>query len=83
MIEFTSLKRQFDCYATEYEKALLRAARSGWYILGGELQAFEAQFAAEFVRGGQRIVESAVGGGHEFGGLAGCHNVRLLEVFVR
>jgi dTDP-4-amino-4,6-dideoxygalactose transaminase len=46
MVEFTKLKRQFDLYALEYEEALLRAARSGWYILGGELQAFEEQFAA-------------------------------------
>lgn len=45
MIEFTSLKRQFDRYAPEYEEALLRAARSGWYILGNELQRFEKQFA--------------------------------------
>lgn len=46
MVEFTSLKRQFDLYAPEYEEALLRAARSGWYILGTELQKFEEQFAA-------------------------------------
>ena len=46
MIEFISLKRQFELYAAEYEAALLRAARSGWYILGGELQRFEEQFAA-------------------------------------
>ena len=46
MVEFTSLKRQFDLYAPEYEEALLRAARSGWYILGTELQRFEEQFAA-------------------------------------
>ena len=46
MIEFTSLKRQFDQNAPEYEEALLRAARSGWYILGNELQAFEEQFAS-------------------------------------
>ena len=45
MVEFTKLKRQFDLYAPEYEEALLRAARSGWYILGNELQQFEAQFA--------------------------------------
>lgn len=46
MVEFTKLKRQFDLYAPEYEEALLRAARSGWYILGNELQQFEEQFAA-------------------------------------
>ena len=46
MVDFTKLKRQFDLYAPEYEEALLRAARSGWYILGNELQKFEEQFAA-------------------------------------
>ncbi len=45
MVEFISLKRQFDLYAQEYEEALLRAARSGWYILGEELQHFETAFA--------------------------------------
>lgn len=45
MVEFVSLKRQFDCYAEEYEAAALRALRSGWYIMGKELEAFEGQFA--------------------------------------
>ena len=45
MIDFVSLKRQFDRYSAEYEEAALRALRSGWYIMGGELEAFEAQFA--------------------------------------
>lgn len=45
MIEFVSLKRQFDCYAEEYEAAALRALRSGWYIMGKELEIFEKQFA--------------------------------------
>lgn len=46
MIEFVSLKRQNDQYLAEYEEAALRALRSGWYILGKELAAFEEQFAA-------------------------------------
>lgn len=46
MIEFVSLKRQYDLYADEYEEAALRALRSGWYIMGKELEAFEAQFAS-------------------------------------
>ena len=54
MVEFTKLKRQFDLYAPEYEEALLRAARSGWYILGNELQQFEAQFADYL---GQHLVD--------------------------
>ena len=44
-IEFSVLKRQYDLYAPEYEEAALRALRSGWYILGGELERFEKQFA--------------------------------------
>ena len=45
VIEFVKLKRQYDLYASEYENAALRAMRSGWYILGNELKAFEKQFA--------------------------------------
>ena len=45
MVEFVSLKRQFDRYAEEYEAAALRALRSGWYIMGKELETFEKQFA--------------------------------------
>ena len=44
-IEFVKLKRTYDRYAAEYEAAALRALRSGWYILGRELTAFEEQFA--------------------------------------
>lgn len=44
-IEFVKLKRTYDTYAAEYEAAALRALRSGWYILGRELAAFEEQFA--------------------------------------
>ena len=46
MVEFVVLKRQFDSYAAEYEANALRALRSGWYIMGRELETFEAQFAA-------------------------------------
>lgn len=45
MVEFVSLKRQFDCFAEEYEEAALRALRSGWYIMGKELESFETRFA--------------------------------------
>ena len=45
MVDFVSLKRQFDCYAEEYETVALRALRSGWYIMGKELETFEAEFA--------------------------------------
>ena len=46
MIEYTSLKRNYDLYRLEYEEAVLRALRSGWYILGPELEAFERAFAS-------------------------------------
>lgn len=45
MIEYTSLLQNFKLYQTEYEEAALRALRSGWYILGPELEAFERSFA--------------------------------------
>ncbi len=45
-VEFVSLKRAYDLYAPEYEAAALRALRSGWYILGRELEGFEERFAA-------------------------------------
>ena len=31
----------FQKHQTEYEEAALRVLRSGWYILGKELQTFE------------------------------------------
>ena len=46
MVESVKLKRQYDCYSTEYEEAALRALRSGWYIMGKELENFETRFAA-------------------------------------
>lgn len=44
-IDFVKLKRTYDLYADEYESAALRALRSGWYILGKELETFEIEFA--------------------------------------
>lgn len=44
-VEFVKLKRTYDLYAAEYEEAALRVLRSGWYILGKELEAFEEAFA--------------------------------------
>ncbi len=43
-IEFNVLDRQFLKYQTEYENAALRVLRSGWYILGKELEQFENEF---------------------------------------
>lgn len=45
MVEFVKLQRQYELFAGEYEAAALRALRSGWYIMGKELEAFEVQFA--------------------------------------
>lgn len=44
-IDLAVLDRQFKLYQEEYEAAALRALRSGWYILGHELEAFEEEFA--------------------------------------
>ena len=44
-INLAVLGRQFELYQAEYEAAALRALRSGWYILGGELESFEREFA--------------------------------------
>lgn len=45
-VEFVSLKRNYELYKQEYDEAVSRAVQSGWYILGRELEAFEAEFAA-------------------------------------
>lgn len=44
-IQFTDLKRVFETYQKEYEEAALRVLRSGWYVLGSELERFEREFA--------------------------------------
>lgn len=44
-IDFAVLGRQYSKYQTEYEEAALRALRSGWYILGKELDDFEKLYA--------------------------------------
>ena len=46
MIPFNQLKPLHDLLADEINAALLRAADSGWYILGPEVAAFEREFAA-------------------------------------
>lgn len=44
-IKFNVLDRQFFEYQEEYENAVLGVLRSGWYILGPEVEAFEKEFA--------------------------------------
>lgn len=45
-INLAVLGRQYELHAAEYEEAVLRALRSGWYIMGPELEAFEQEFVA-------------------------------------
>lgn len=40
-----NLKRQYDLHAEEYEQKALEVLRSGWYVLGKEVTAFEQEWA--------------------------------------
>mgnify|MGYP001008962769 CR=1 FL=1 len=44
-VPFNILDRQFFKYQAEYEQKALDVLRSGWYILGKEVQEFEKEFA--------------------------------------
>lgn len=44
-IQLMNVKRQHEAYASEYEKAALEVLRSGLYIGGPEVVAFEEEFA--------------------------------------
>lgn len=39
------LDRQYQMYENEYETTVLRVLKSGWYVLGPEVKAFEEEFA--------------------------------------
>lgn len=45
MIEYESLAKSNEAFMTELEAAATRVIRSGWYVLGNEVQAFEREFA--------------------------------------
>lgn len=45
MIMPNNLLRQFSLHSDEYEKKALEVLRSGWYILGKELETFEKEWA--------------------------------------
>ena len=45
-VECNVLDRQFNAYQTEYEAAALHVLRSGWYVLGKEMEQFEKNFAS-------------------------------------
>ena len=44
-IEFNKLDREYTRYEKDYNEAVLRVLKSGWYTLGNELKAFEQNFA--------------------------------------
>lgn len=44
-VPFNVLDRQFLRYQREYEKKAIDVLRSGWYILGKEVESFEKEFA--------------------------------------
>lgn len=41
-----NLKRQYDLFASEYEDKAIDVLRSGWYVLGQEVDQFEKELAA-------------------------------------
>jgi dTDP-4-amino-4,6-dideoxygalactose transaminase len=45
MIMPNNLERQYSLHAEEYEKKAIEVLRSGWYILGNEVKAFENEWA--------------------------------------
>src|ERR1051325_2421790 len=45
-IPIGDLKRQYEAIKPELDAAAARVLASGWYILGPEVRAFEAEFAA-------------------------------------
>lgn len=46
MIEYESLAKSNEPFMVELEQAATRVIRSGWYVLGSEVTAFEEEFAA-------------------------------------
>jgi dTDP-3-amino-3,4,6-trideoxy-alpha-D-glucose transaminase len=46
IVPFGDLKRQYESIKAELDEAAARVLSSGWYILGPEVRAFEAEFAA-------------------------------------
>lgn len=46
-ILFNKLERQYRKYQSEYEEKVLEVLRSGWYVLGKEVENFEKEYAKE------------------------------------
>ena len=51
MIPINELVRGFHLYQDEYEAKALEVLRSGWYVLGKEVEEFEKEFAASLGEG--------------------------------
>ena len=45
MVPINELVRGFKLYQDEYEKKVIDVLRSGWYVLGKEVENFEKEFA--------------------------------------
>lgn len=45
MILANNLKRQYELHGAEYEQKAIEVLRSGWYILGHEVECFEREWA--------------------------------------
>ena len=45
MIMANNLLRQFELHSDEYEKKAIEVMRSGWYVLGKEVESFEHEWA--------------------------------------
>jgi dTDP-4-amino-4,6-dideoxygalactose transaminase len=45
-VPFLDLKRESERDRAETEQAIARVLKSGWYVLGPELEALESEFAA-------------------------------------
>lgn len=45
MVPVNELKRGFDLYREEYEQKAVSVLRSGWYVLGKEVEQFEIEYA--------------------------------------
>lgn len=45
MIQINDLKRGYELFQDEYEKKAIEVLRSGWYVLGKEVEVFEQMFS--------------------------------------
>ena len=45
-VKANDLVRQYEMYQDEYEAVAVKTLRSGWYVLGNEVSAFENEFAS-------------------------------------